>query len=298
MTTAPRLKALDEAGVKKVIVASTRSVYGERSDSSEVLKETSECRPVNPYGVSKGAAEFFAHYFSHECSMQVIVFRLSSIFGPRGRPDMLARLLIERIHCGMSIDIYGEGTGSRTWLYVKDVVGAVQLGLEHLKKLPEGPHYDVFNLSTEKTTTNMEMVQLAAKVVGKDPKILKKPAQPGDAQHVGCLDSSKAKRVLGWEPKVDVEQGLKMIYEDYLCNPTVPYQQGRSNHAELAAPTSAASKADGAGMDLEVKPKYLQLPTPPTSPGRSKPCPLMTAEVSQVLPEARRSMLIDHCWIV
>jgi len=95
--TCQLLDALGKCGVKMVVQASTRSVFGQRSDNNVELDENAARRPINPYGVSKVAADAMAHCYSHLHDMNVTLVRIFATYGPRGRPDMMPRILIESL---------------------------------------------------------------------------------------------------------------------------------------------------------------------------------------------------------
>lgn len=130
--TATLLDVLGKSGkIKRVVQASTRSVFGEVNKHDVKLDETSPRRPVNPYGVSKVASDAAAHCYSHMYQMQIFLVRITSCYGHRGRPDMILRILMENIESGMAIKKYGSGEATRTWLYIDDLVDCFLKALFH-----------------------------------------------------------------------------------------------------------------------------------------------------------------------
>ena len=229
--TATLLDVLGKSGkIKRVIQTSTRSVFGEVENQNTKLDEFSPRRPVNPYGVSKVAADALAHCYSHMYQMQIFLIRITSCYGHRGRPDMILRILMENIESGSVIKKFGTGEATRTWLYIDDIVDcfmkALFFGLEDttnsdldLLNMPPLSLYEEFNTgSKEGAVTLNQVIETAQKVIGKKANIQEiKEVPKGDAKFIGVLDYSKAKSVLGWEPRYDLEQGmiaLKKYYED------------------------------------------------------------------------------------
>lgn len=208
--TAVLLDALGKCGVKMVVQASTRSVYGQRSDNNTLLEENSPRRPINPYGASKVAADAMAHCYAHLHNMNVTLIRIFACYGPRGRPDMIPRILIESIHDGKPVKMFGDGSATRTWIYVSDIVAAFLAALKH----PQGGFAE-FNTGAPNSTTLAELISTAEKVVGKRAIIEHLPPPPGDAHTVGRPSYDKIKSHLGWTPLVGVEEGLRLVFEDY-----------------------------------------------------------------------------------
>mmetsp|Transcript_5768 Transcript_5768/g.8389 ORF Transcript_5768/g.8389 Transcript_5768/m.8389 type:complete len:406 (-) Transcript_5768:196-1413(-) len=209
--TAKLLDALGKCGVKMVVQASTRSVFGQRSNNDEVLDEGADRRPINPYGASKVGADAMAHCYSHLHNMNLTLVRIFATYGPRGRPDMMPRILIESIVNDKPIPKFGDGTATRTWIYVSDIVSAFLTALKH----PQGGFAE-FNTGAHNSTTLNNLIDAAEVVTGKNAIIEHHPAPPGDAHTVGHPNYDKIQKVLGWTPKVSVTEGMRMTYEDYI----------------------------------------------------------------------------------
>lgn len=212
--TATLLDALGKSGVKMVVQASTRSVFGQREDNDVCLTEEAERRPVNPYGASKVGADAMAHCYSHLHKMNVTLVRIFATYGPRGRPDMIPRILIENIVNDVPIRKFGDGTATRTWIYISDIVSAFLCALRH--PAPTGGYYAEFNTGAPNSTTLNELISCAEKVVGKEAIIEQCEVPPGDAHTVGHPSYERIQKMLGWTPKVDVEEGMRLTYLDYM----------------------------------------------------------------------------------
>ncbi len=209
--TATVLDALGKSGVKVAVQASTRSVYGERLDNDVYLTEKADRLPVNPYGASKVGADAMAHCYSHLHKMNVTLIRIFSAYGPRGRPDMIPRILIERIVNDEPIKKFGDGNATRTWVYIADIVSAFMCALNNPR---EG--FREFNTGAPNSTTLNELIACAEKVTGKKAILEQYDVPPGDAHTVGHPDYTLLKETYGWTPTVDVEEGIRLAYLDYM----------------------------------------------------------------------------------
>ena len=209
--TALLLDALGKCGVKMIVQASTRSVFGQRKDNSTKLKEDADRRPINPYGASKVGADAMAHCYCHLHKMNVTLVRIFATYGPRGRPDMIPRILIENIVNEKPIRKFGKGDATRTWIYISDIVSAFVLAL----KQPQGG-YAEFNTGAPNSTTLNELIMCAEEVTGKEALIEHHPVPPGDAHTVGHPSYKLIKEVLGWEPVVSVKEGMRLTLDDYM----------------------------------------------------------------------------------
>lgn len=209
--TAILLDALGKSGVKHVVQASTRSVFGQREDNDVYLTEKADRRPVNPYGASKVGADAMAHCYSYLHKMNVTLVRIFATYGPRGRPDMIPRILIENIVNDKPIRKFGTGTATRTWIYISDIVSAFICALRN-----PCDGYAEFNTGAPNSTTLNELITCAEKVTGKKAIIDQCEVPPGDAHCVGHPSYDLIQKTLGWRPKVNVEEGMRLTYLDYL----------------------------------------------------------------------------------
>jgi len=209
--TALLLDALGKCGVKMVVQASTRSVFGQRADNTLSLNEHADRRPINPYGASKVGADAMAHCYCHLHDINLSLVRIFATYGPRGRPDMIPRILIENIVNDKPIRKFGKGDATRTWIYISDVVSAFMTALKN----PQAG-YAEFNIGAPNSTTLNELIACAEEVIGKKAIIEQYPVPQGDAHTVGHPSYDNIEKVLGWVPKVDVKEGMRLTYEDYM----------------------------------------------------------------------------------
>jgi len=209
--TATLLDALGKSGVKMVVQASTRSAFGQRKNNATYLTEKADRRPINPYGASKVGADAMAHCYSHLHNMNVTLVRIFATYGPRGRPDMIPRILIEKISNNEPIKKFGSGNATRTWIYISDIV----MAFLHALCKPQGGFAE-FNTGADNSTTLNKLITCAEQIVGKKAIIEYHPVPPGDAHTVGHPSYELIKNTLGWSPKIDLEEGMYLTHLGYL----------------------------------------------------------------------------------
>lgn len=194
-------------GVKNFVFASSSSVYG-GSKSTYFSEEEVVDNPVSPYAASKKACELLAYTYHHLYQLNVSALRFFTVYGPRGRPDMAPFKFIDRVSRGMEIQQFGDGSSSRDYTYISDIVDGVVRAIDR-------PHpYEVFNLGKGDGTSLKEFIDLVQKHVGKKAVIRVMPDQPGDVPYT-CADVSKAYELLGYRSKVSFEEGIRCTAEWY-----------------------------------------------------------------------------------
>eukprot|EP01040_Poterioochromonas_malhamensis_P015710 gene15710-17637_t len=193
--------------VQNFVYASSSSVYG--CSDKEVLSESDAVeKPVSPYAATKKACELLAYTYHHLYGLSVTGLRFFTVYGPRGRPDMAPFKFIERVFNGDAIQQYGDGSTSRDYTYIDDIVSGVVASIDR----PLG--YEVINLGNGRPYLLKDFIRLVEKCVGKQAKIEILPEQPGDVDRT-CADISKAQRLLGYNPQVPFEEGISRTVEWY-----------------------------------------------------------------------------------
>lgn len=186
-------------GVGKFVLASSSSLYG-TSVSLPYREDAVTDRPVSPYAASKKAAETLCHTYHALFGLDVTLFRYFTVYGPAGRPDMAPFRFVQWISEGRPVVVYGDGTQSRDFTYVDDIVRGTILGLQ-----PAG--YQVINLGSDQPVTVKSMIRLIEDLVGRPAQIEYRPAHVADVPATWA-DIDRARAHLGWEPRVSLGAGL------------------------------------------------------------------------------------------
>jgi len=208
------LVACRDAGVKRVVYASSSSLYG---DSPTLPKHEGMIpKPLSPYGGQKLFAEMYCQVFTRAYGLETVSLRYFNVFGPRqdatSQYSGVLALFIPAVLEGRRPTIYGDGEQSRDFTYVKNVVQANLLAC----KAP-GVAGQVFNVACGDRITVNSMLQQINKITGKDIAPVYAGARAGDIKH-SQADISRAKEELGYEPKVSFEEGLRHTIEWYREN--------------------------------------------------------------------------------
>ena len=189
------------------MLISSRAAVGETYATDDRMTENDLLRPINPYGVTKVAMEALCHAFYKNFGLSTTICRMQPLYGPRSRQDMMPRLLFESVLYNKVVKKYGDGQAVRDWLYVEDAALGILAALEDFER------FSIFNFGTGTGTTLNELIQTVVEITGGELNILFENVPPGDAIFAGLFDNQKAKKFLGWEPKIDLRTGLGLMYE-------------------------------------------------------------------------------------
>src|SRR2546421_5710827 len=185
-------------GNPRMVLASTGSVYG--TDTPVPFVETAQAaQPLAPYPASKRAMELFAFAFHNLFKTPIAVLRFFNVYGPHGRPDMMPWQWTVSINKGEPIILFNGGKMKRDWTYVDDIVDGFVRALDK----PLG--YEILNLGCSNPVENLQFVKIIEQLVGKKAIVVDKPAPPSEPI-VTYADVSKARRLIGYEPKVKAEE--------------------------------------------------------------------------------------------
>jgi len=206
-------------GVRKQVLASSSSVY-----SGSPLPFT-EDQPVNtpcsPYAASKKAAEMFAYTYSRQHGLDVTVLRFFTVFGPAGRPDMAPYRFIKWIAEGTPVTLYGDGSQTRDFTYIDDIVGGTIAALRPAGSDPglkASPAFDIINLGGGNRPVSLKtVIGWIEQAVGRKAEIRFEPPQSVDMAETGA-DIRKAGQKLGWKPQVSPQEGFRRAAEWYRLN--------------------------------------------------------------------------------
>ena len=205
------LLASRDAGVRRVVLASSSSVYG--AEPELPAREDAPALPISPYATAKLACEGYCRTFTGVYGLETVALRYFNVFGPRQDPRSEYAAVIPRfitaLLAGESPTIFGDGTQSRDFTFVEDVVEANVLAMD-----APGAAGQVLNVAHgERTTVNGLLEQLGA-VTGVRVEPRYAPPRAGEVRH-SLADVSRARRVLGWEPRVDLREGLLRTVEHF-----------------------------------------------------------------------------------
>ena len=193
--------------VQHIVYASSSSVYG--LNKKIPFSENDKIESCNsPYATSKMAMELFARTYHQLYGLSLIGLRFFTVYGPRGRPDMAPYKFLNAIHSGNCFQKYGDGSSSRDYTYIDDIVSGVVASLDNKKSLK----CEIYNLGNSAPVTLNKFIELCEKVVGKRALYEQVGNQLGDVPHT-CADISKARRDLGYNPQVKLEDGLYKMFE-------------------------------------------------------------------------------------
>ena len=197
------LVAARDAGVKRMVFASSSSLYGKMHYLPFDEKHPTE--PISPYGVSKLAGEHLCRVFHELYGMEIPMLRYFTVYGPRVRPDLAINSFFRKAMKNEPLELLGDGSKTRDFTYVDDIVEGTMLAM---KKGKTGP----YNLGGGNRISVKELADKIIKISGSRSKIIHKENQRGDVVDT-MSDASKARKELGWEPKVRIDEGLNRYYK-------------------------------------------------------------------------------------
>lgn len=208
------LEEMKEHDIKNGVFASSSSVYGNCKEvpfREDMIVDYA----ISPYAATKKANEVMAHVYHKLFDMNIIMLRFFTVYGPKQRPDLainkFTRLMLE----GKEIPMFGDGTTSRDYTYIDDIVDGIIKSCSYCmnnKKV-----YEILNIGNSSPTTLKEMIETIGETLGLEPKINQLSMQPGDVDRT-YADVSKAKRLIGYEPKTTFKEGIKSFVNWYKEN--------------------------------------------------------------------------------
>jgi UDP-glucuronate 4-epimerase len=193
--------------IKKFIFASSSSVYG-GNKKTPFSEEDSVDLPVSPYAATKKSGELICYTYHHLYDISVFAFRFFTVYGPRQRPEMAIHKFIRNIYSGDPLEIYGDGSSSRDYTYIGDIIEGILSGLE----LVEG--YEIINLGNSYPVLLSDLVGLIEKATGKKARLRYAGPRPGDV-FTTFADIEKAKKLIKYDPETSIEEGLGYFIDWY-----------------------------------------------------------------------------------
>ena len=211
MGTQNILEEMREHNVENGVFASSSSVYGNCKEvpfREDMIVDYA----ISPYAATKKANEVMAHVYHKLFDMNIVMLRFFTVYGPKQRPDLainkFTRLMLE----DKEIPMFGDGTTSRDYTYIDDIVDGIIKSCDYC--MSNKDVYEILNLGNSSPTTLKEMINIIGEVLEIEPKIKQLPMQPGDVDRT-YADISKAKTLVGYEPKISFEEGIKKFIDWY-----------------------------------------------------------------------------------
>lgn len=195
------LQAAVKHKVRKFLFASSSSVYGNMA-KVPFSEEDPVSEPISPYAATKRSGELLAYTYWHLYKLPIFCLRFFTVFGPRQRPDLAIHKFTRLISRGEPVPFFGDGSTSRDYTFVEDIVNGIMLSLEKCDR------YRIYNLGGSDPVTLRGLVEELQRAIGKTAILDKRPAQLGDVERT-YADLTRAKAELGYSPKVSLAEGLR-----------------------------------------------------------------------------------------
>lgn len=205
--TVSLLESMKKHQVKKMIFASSSSIYGNNLKVPFSELDTVD-NPISPYASTKKSGELLCHVYHHLYNLDISCLRFFTVFGPRQRPDLAIHKFTRLIEEELPIPFYGDGSTSRDYTYIEDIVKGIDCAVNHLKG------YQLFNLGESRVITLNRLVETIENTLNKKAILNKLPMQPGDVTTT-YADISKAKSEIGYNPQFDFDAGIKEFVKWY-----------------------------------------------------------------------------------
>jgi len=199
-----------ESAIKKVVIASSSSVYG--NPIYTPVDENHPKSPISPYAVSKLCCEMYADYYFRENKLPVSSLRFYTVYGPRGRPDMAIRIFFSKIMKNEPIKIFGDGTQIRDFTYISDIVDGLILAAENKQSSGE-----IFNLGCSNPIELNQLIDKMYQIADRPKNVQYLEKKKGDVE-ITHSKIDKARELLHFDPKIRIDEGLKKTYEWQIRN--------------------------------------------------------------------------------
>lgn len=200
------LKLSADYNVDQFIFGSSSSIYG--NTKKIPFSESSPCcNIISPYGASKRAAEFWVETFHKAYGLKSVILRFFTVYGPRGRPDMAPAIFTKAILSGKKIRQFGDGSSRRDFTFIDDIIEGI------LYSFKVKSNFEIVNLGNSKPVFLKTFIRLIEQVTNRKAKIILEKIKLGDVNQTWA-DISKAKKLMGWNPKIPIEKGIGIYLND------------------------------------------------------------------------------------
>jgi UDP-glucuronate 4-epimerase len=211
MGTLNLLQACRDQGINKFIFASSSSVYG-ISNTSPFHEDASINYPASPYAASKAAAELFCRTYNHLYKVPMVVLRLFTVYGPRQRPEMAIHHFVRQISTRQTVKVFGDGSTNRDYTCIEDIVDGFIAAMNYKEE-----SFQIFNLGSGRTVELRYLISVIEKELNQKAQIQFTDPVPGDVP-ITFADISRARSLLGYQPKISIEEGIGRFIRWYQDN--------------------------------------------------------------------------------
>jgi UDP-glucuronate 4-epimerase len=201
------LEAARTHDVQKFVFGSSSSVYGVNS-KIPFTEDDPITQPISPYATTKRAGELHCHVYHHLYDLPIVCLRFFTVYGPRQRPDLAIHKFTRLMAEGEPIPMYGDGSSQRDYTYFSDIVDGIIAALERPLE------WEIINLGGSDPVQLSKLIELIAEAIGVEPEINQLPDQPGDVP-ITYADIDRARRLLDYEPRYPIAQGIGQFVEWY-----------------------------------------------------------------------------------
>jgi UDP-glucuronate 4-epimerase len=205
------LDIMKEKGIRKMAFASSSSVYG-NCPETPFREDMDVSNPVSPYAFTKKSCELINYTYHHLYQLDILNMRFFTVFGPRQRPDLAIHKFTRLLRNNEPIPMFGDGGTARDYTFVSDTVAGIESAIDYL--LEHENVYETVNLGNNQPVLLRDMIQTIAEEAGVEPVINQLPMQDGDVD-ITYADISKAKQLLGYQPKTSFREGIKQFLAWY-----------------------------------------------------------------------------------
>lgn len=188
--------------IKQFVFGSSSSVYGINA-KIPFHEDDRIHQPISPYAATKAAGELLCHTFSHLYDIRTVCLRFFTVYGARQRPDLAIHKFSKLISEDKPIQVFGDGATRRDYTYIDDIIQGVRAAIDY-----DASMHEVFNLGESQTVELRYLIELIEENLGKKASIDRKPLQPGDVPQT-FADISKARKLLNYNPRTKIEEGIK-----------------------------------------------------------------------------------------
>ena len=225
------LEACRSAGVRRLVFASSSSVYGARAGAAAAFREDDPClQPASPYAATKRAGELLCSTYRDLYGLGSLQLRFFTVYGPRQRPEMAIHQFTRTIEAGETVTLFGDGSSARDYTYIDDIIDGAAAACSTV----EPGRSEILNLGGSRTTTLLGLVGLIGEALGRRPIVQFRPDQPGDVP-VTFADVTRARRALGYAPRVPIEEGIRRFVDWFRADAAATARPAGAQRPDRAA---------------------------------------------------------------